>query len=242
MTQLQGTPPPLALDIPGFGPPVPQVIYESVRKAIVDGVYQPGESIRQESLAKKFAVSRVPIREALSRLEADGLIVLRPRRGYLIKELDESEIAEIFELRAVMEEHAAHVATKVRTPQDIKEVQALLVRMEAMSKGSLADAPQWVDVNREFHNRIFASSGRKHLCQAINNYRAWVDGYIRVEIGMTGKLSEAHRDHRQIVTAFKNGDADLCARLSREHCLHTCARLLKALKAKAKSKESTKAP
>jgi DNA-binding GntR family transcriptional regulator len=223
------------LEIPAFGPPVPAVIYNAVRKAIIDGVYRPGESIRQETLARQFSVSRVPIREALSRLEADGLIVLRPRRGYVIKELDAGEIAEIFEMRAVIEEHAAYAATKARSAQDVKDVEALLRRVEETSKGTVSDAQQWVDVNREFHNRIFSSSGRRHLCQAIQNYRAWVDGYIRIEIGITGKLAEAHRDHRQIVNAFKKGDADLAARLSREHCLKTCERLLRGLKAKAEA-------
>jgi len=219
------------LDPPLFGPPLPTVIYNVVRKAIVDGIYQPGESVRQEALARQLSVSRVPIREALSRLEAEGLVVLRPRRGYIVKELDVNEIIEIFELRAVMEEHAAYVATKARSSTDIREVQALLERMEVLSEGTFSEAPQWVELNRRFHHRIFASSGRVHLSQAISNYRDWVDAYIRIEIAMTGKLAEAHQDHLQIVQAFVNGDADLAAQLSREHCMHTLDRLLKALKA-----------
>lgn len=223
------SPPSASLDVPQFGPPLPTVIYNTVRKAILDGLYQPGESVRQETLARHFSVSRIPIREALSRLEAEGLIVLRPRRGYVVKELDVAEIAEIFELRAVMEEHAAYVATKARNATDVLEVQALLKRMETMSGGTLSEARQWVEVNRMFHHRIFASSRRSHLCQAIGNYRDWVDGYIRVEIAITGSLAEAHQDHCEIVEAFVNGDAHLMARLSREHCMHTAERLLKAL-------------
>lgn len=219
-----------SLDAPQFGPPLPTVIYNVVRRAIVDGVYQPGESVRQEALARQLSVSRVPIREALSRLEAEGLVVLRPRRGYVVKELDVNEIIEIFELRAVMEEHAAYVATKARSSTDIREVQELLERMEVVSEGTFSEAPQWVELNRRFHHRIFASSGRVHLSQAISNYRDWVDAYIRIEIAMTGKLAEAHQDHRQIVQAFVNGDADRAAHLSREHCIHTLDRLLKALK------------
>jgi len=218
------------LDVPKFGLPLPTIVYDVVRKAIMEGVYRPGESVRQEALARQFSVSRVPIREALSRLEAEGLVVLRPRRGYVVKELDHNEIAEIFEMRAVMEEHAAYVATKVRTAQDIVAVEALLSRMEAMSSGTLSEAPQWVETNRIFHHRIFASSKREHLCQAIGNYRAWVDGCIRIEIAVTGRLEEAHKDHREIVSAFVEGDADRAGRLSREHCMHTAERLLKALK------------
>lgn len=225
-----------ALNVPEFGPPLPTVIYNTVRRAIVDGLYQPGESVRQEALARQFSVSRIPIREALSRLEAEGLIVLRPRRGYVVKELDVDEIAEIFELRAVIEEHAAYVATKARNATDVLEVQALLQRMEAMSGGTLSEAPQWVEVNRMFHHRIFASSKRSHLCQAISNYRDWVDAYIRIEIAITGSLVQAHQDHSEIVAAFVNGDADLMARLSREHCMHTAERLLKALRSDLKVK------
>jgi len=222
--------PDATLEVPVFGPPLPTVIYNVLRKAIIDGLYQPGTSIRQEALARQFSVSRVPIREALGRLEVDGLIVLRPRRGYVVKGLATEEIIEIFEMRAAMEEHAAYVATKARSVVDAQEVQSLLKRMEAMSGNTLAEAPQWVDVNRQFHHRIFESSKRLHLCQAIGNYRDRVDRYIRMEIAMTGRLAEAHRDHREIVEAFVEGDAAAAAGLSRAHCLHTLERLLHALR------------
>lgn len=219
-----------SLDVPKFGPPLPTVLYNAIRKAILEGVYRPGESVRQEALARVFSVSRVPVREALSRLEAEGLLVLRPRRGYIVKELDTQEIVEIFEMRAAMEEHAAYVATKARKPSDVQQVKSLLESLGKISSGSLADAPEWVKINRRFHNRIFASSRRTHLCQAIRNYRDWVDGYIRLEIAMTGRLADAHREHCEIVKAFADGDADLAAHLSRAHCTHTLEQLLEAVK------------
>src|SRR5581483_6225390 len=81
---------------------LPQAIYLALREAILAGRYQPGEALRQESLAKEFEASRVPVREALNRLEAEGIVILRPRRGFVVASLDVGEIEEIFELRMVL--------------------------------------------------------------------------------------------------------------------------------------------
>ncbi|MET3304462.1 GntR family transcriptional regulator [Bradyrhizobium diazoefficiens] len=109
-----------------FGEPLPNLIYERLRIDILEGVLRPGQLLRQEELSKRFDVSRVPLREAMTRLVADGLIVLRPRRGYAVSSLRRSEILEIFELRAVVEEHAGMLAARARTRDDIQRVEQYL--------------------------------------------------------------------------------------------------------------------
>src|ERR1700733_15180455 len=105
---------------------LPDIIYHWLRERILMGHLMPGSEIRQELLARQFGTSRVPIREALSRLQAEGLITLRPRRGFAVTSLNQDEIIEIFELRMVVEEHAARIATQCRTDADVGEVGALL--------------------------------------------------------------------------------------------------------------------
>src|SRR3984885_1124041 len=112
--------------------PLPDIIYHWLRERILMGQLMPGLEIRQELLARQFGTSRVPIREALSRLQAEGLIILRPRRGFAVTSLSQDEIVEIFELRMAIEEHAMRIATKERTETDVREVEALVERMETL--------------------------------------------------------------------------------------------------------------
>src|ERR1700721_116446 len=109
---------------------LPEIIYHWLRERILMGQLMPGTEIRQELFARQFGTSRVPIREALSRLQAEGLITLRPRRGFAVTSLNHDEIIEIFELRMAVEEPAVRIATKARTGKDIGEVEGLVVGLE----------------------------------------------------------------------------------------------------------------
>ena len=103
---------------------LPETTYSWLRESIQSGALPPGSELRQERIAKKFGISRVPIREAMSRLQAEGLVELRPRRGFAVKSLDVAQIVEIFELRMVIEEHAMMTATVMRSERDVAEVEA----------------------------------------------------------------------------------------------------------------------
>ena len=167
---------------------LPDTIYSALREAVLSGVYHPGQALRQEALAKQFQASRVPVREALKRLEAEGLVVLKPRRGFVVTSLDINEIEEVFQLRMVLEEHAAYVATVARTESDVVEVGTLL---EALDNTPIDDAKgiaQWASLNRQFHSRLIASSGRQHLGKITKMLRDMVETYVRVEVSMTGDL------------------------------------------------------
>jgi DNA-binding GntR family transcriptional regulator len=219
---------------------LPQAIYLALREKILTGGYQLGEALRQESLAKEFEASRVPVREALNRLEAEGLVILRPRRGFVVASLDIAEVAEIFDLRMVLEEHAGGVATKTRTPEDVAEVKKILDVLEVIDIDDPTNIAKWAAYNRMFHSRLFESSRRKHLCNIANTLRDKVERYVRVEVSMTGHLDRAQAEHRKIFKAFADGDAARVSRLSREHCESTADRLIGALKAREKNSAKQK--
>lgn len=210
---------------------LPQAIYLAMREKILTGGYKLGEALRQENLAKEFEASRVPVREALNRLEAEGLVILRPRRGFVVASLDISEIAEIFELRMVLEEHASVVATKNRTSKDVSELKKILDVLETIEIDDPANIAKWSAYNRMFHTRLFESSSRMHVCGITNMLRDKVERYVRVEVSITGHLDRAQLEHRKIFKAFVEGDAERVGRLSREHCESTAGRLLGALRA-----------
>jgi DNA-binding GntR family transcriptional regulator len=218
--------------------PLPELVYRKLRVGILDGSLRPGMSLRQEEIARQLKVSRVPVREAMSRLETDGLIVLRPRRGYAVTELEQEEMVEIFELRMVIEEHAAVIAARARTRQDVAEVEELLLQMETLASTSKDHSAEWSRINRQFHARIVSSSHRKRLSGIAETLRDAVEFYVSMEMRLTGSVDDALREHREIFQAFKAGDVDGLARLSRAHVQSTARRLLDGLHRKNASMAS----
>src|SRR5580692_8644899 len=113
----------LKLDSPET-PSLPEIVYRSVRDAILNGVFTPGQMLRQDEMATRLGVSRSPLREALPRLEAEGIVVLHPRRGYAVASLDLHEIAEAFDLRALLETELSRRSIARRTDADIARAYA----------------------------------------------------------------------------------------------------------------------
>src|SRR5207302_9571649 len=116
-----------------------------------------------------------------------------------------------------------------RGPGDVAAVADLITQMEGLDRTSPTYFSGWCSLNREFHQRIVETTGRKHLIKYALLLRDLVEPYIRIETAMTGHLDEANLDHCAIAQAFAAGDADLVARLSRDHCKRTVDRLISAL-------------
>ena len=210
-----------------------QAIYQALRDSILSRQLEPGTLLRQEELARAFNASRVPLREALNYLEAEGLVVLRPRRGYAVASLDASEFLELFQLRMVLEEHAGYVATLGRTSSDVTNLEACLQETERLARRTdRTDRSAWFTANERFHDTLVGVSGRAYLQQLSRRTRAKLDPYVRMEVEITKNLEKAQGDHRAMFEAFKAGDADLVARLSRSHCESTAARFIQALHGK----------
>jgi DNA-binding GntR family transcriptional regulator len=213
--------------------PLSRLIHQWLRDAILTGALAPGQVLRQQELAKRFNASRVPLREALSHLEAEGLVVLRPRRGFAVTSLETSELLEIFQLRMIIEEHGGYVACLSRTEQDVRRLETCLEQMNrlAVRSPTKQQLARLAALNQDFHDILISASRRRHLQQISANLRAKIEPYIRLEVAMTRQFEEAHADHHAILAAFKAGDAAEVARLSREHCERTALRFIRQLHA-----------
>lgn len=207
-----------------------EFLYSEVRAGILRGEYKPGSVLRQEDIARKFQVSRVPLREAFSKLDAEGFLALRPRRGYAVISLNPDEIEEIFDLRMVIESHAGQIATVRRNESDVEAVNRIIATMEALDAAAADYFTRWCDLNREFHERLIKPCARERLLKLLMQLRDIVEPYIRLEMTMTGHSRDADVDHREIAAAFAAGNAALVGSLCASHCGRTAVRLLGAIK------------
>jgi DNA-binding GntR family transcriptional regulator len=208
---------------------VSEMLYSRLREGILTGTYPPGFVLRQDDLSRRLGASRVPLREAMTRLEVEGLVVLRPRRGYAVLSLEPAEIREIFDLRAVVEEHLAGIAASTRTAKDIAAVAKSLAKMEQITTRTPSRSDKWLDANSEFHTRLLACAHRQRAGRFAAMLRDQVEPYIRIEINLTKDVTQAEAEHRLIFEALEAGNKRRLQELSRQHCENTASRLIKAL-------------
>lgn len=209
---------------------LPEIVYRELRNAILNGVFSPGQVLRQEEVAQRLGVSRSPLREALPRLEAEGMVILQPRRGYAVASLDRDEISEVFDLRRLLESELARHAIARRNEGDIARVYGIISQMAGLTdKSSDEDVAHWFELNQKFHTALLAPAARPHTMRAFQNLRGIIEPYIRTEVRLTGDMQQAQQEHSQLAQAFVNGDTDTFVGLIIAHSENTRTRLLQGL-------------
>lgn len=189
-----------------------EVVAEALRRAILEGALSGGERLRQNELASQFGVSRMPIREALRLLETEGLVTAQPHRGYTVTQLSPEQVGEIYEMRTCLEAMAARLAAPLLSDDDLSALEALYDAMRGA-----ADVATFLRLNRAFHGRIYAASGRRRLCDLIDRLRDEVEPYLRVYLSLVRQDDRGHEDHAAILEACRLRDPDLAARRTSEH-------------------------
>jgi DNA-binding GntR family transcriptional regulator len=214
--------------LPPVAPPanLPDLAYGALRDAIVRGRFDFGEPLRQEELAAELGISRLPLREALRRLEAEGLVVMRPRRGYVVAEFSRAEIDEVFAIRALLEAEAGRRATERRGGAETKALKALLRQLEEAGAAKPLDAEAFARANSAFHDFFVDLGGGPLLARMLRVLRAAAERYTRLSVSLATEIEASQSEHRAIVRAFAAGDAESVGLLLEAHCRNTARRLL----------------
>lgn len=202
----------------------PEQVTHRLREAITTGLLRPGDRLLQEELAERLGVSRMPIREALSRLEAEGLVVIHPYRGAVVAGLSSAELREIYEIRIALETLAVRVGVAQLGDATLDEMRKLL---EAMDKET--DSTAWLSLNTKFHTLLYQSSGRTLLLEHIENLRNKSDRFLRLFASQRNRTSQAQREHWALFNALEQGDADRASYLLQEHLESTITSLSQSL-------------
>ena len=211
------------------------VILNALRKAITDGSIGEGEILRQDSIARLFNVSRIPVREALMRLEEQGLVTTQRYRGAVVSSLSIDEIRDIFEFRAVLEPHIIRESVA-----NIESATLQLARSHCDAFATEPDPAKWNVLNRNFHYTLYRDARRPYFLQVINSALDRVDRYLRAQLVLTDGMETARREHAAILAACNARDADRAAELTRDHILNASRSLTAFLEQQRASKGRTR--
>jgi DNA-binding GntR family transcriptional regulator len=198
----------------GDAPSAADVIFENLRRAVISGALKDGHPLRQEELALHFNTSRIPVREALTRLEQHGLAQIRRFHGYTVAAMSRDQIEEICAFRALVEgEVVARAVTRI---SDATLAQARK-NCEAFAKER--DPVLWGERNREFHYTLYQECGLPYHLEAIHAALDKTERYLVDQLVLTAGMRRARAEHKAILDAFAARDSRLAARLTREHIL-----------------------
>jgi len=203
---------------------------EALREAIVDGVYAPGQRLRQQELAKKFGCSVIPIREALHQLAAEGFVVLDPQRGARVATFNGRMLEDIFEVRIALEKIAVQRAAQRMNPQAVERTRRILERME---RPGLSPA-EWVRLDWEFHDSLCACAEQEFLRKLISNLRRQMEPYLRLDLAKVGTIEFGRQEHRRIFQACVRKDGEAAGRYLVTHLQRTVRGFLQYVRTHAK--------
>jgi len=183
-------------------------VVPKLREAIVDGVYAPGQRLRQQELAREYGCSVIPVREALHQLAAEGFVVLHPQRGARVAAFDGRMLEEIFDVRILLERHAVQRAAARMSPEMANRARNILERMERPR----LPAGEWVRLDWEFHDTLCACGDQEYLRKLISTLRRQMEPYLRLDLAKVGTIEFGRREHRQIFEACLRHDGRAAAR------------------------------
>lgn len=198
----------------GTMPSPADVIFDSLREAIVEGRLHDGATLRQDQIAQMFNVSRIPVREALARLEEQGLVSTRRHKGAVVSSLSLDEITELFEFRALIEGEAIRLAVERIRPETLDEASRY-----AEAFANETDSGRWAQLNRLFHYTLYRDCARPYYLQVVTSAIDKVARYLRAQLVLTDGIARARREHDGILRAAIARDAEAAARLTRDHIL-----------------------
>ena len=201
-------------------------VADVLRARILTGRLKAGEPIRQEHVAKELGVSRIPLREALSQLAAEGFVTLAAHKGAVVAPLSVAEIEELFDLREVLEESLLTRAIPRMTETDFRLCERLIE--ESMSPGGLK---RWGELNWRLHEAMYKPAGRPVTLKLLKRVHDNIDRYLRLEVALSKEGRErGYREHRALVELCRKGDIEgACALLAR-HIGTTADNLASSLK------------
>ncbi|MCD8019923.1 MAG: GntR family transcriptional regulator [Clostridiales bacterium] len=195
--------------------PLRDVVFTTLRQAIITGEFAPGERLMEISLANQMGVSRTPVREAIRKLELEGLVIMIPRKGAQVAKITEKSLNDVIEVRMVLEEFAVTLACERIDEDGKKELEEAHHHfVEAANGDDLLDI---ADKDEQFHDAIFKATNNDRLINIINNLREQFYRYRMEYVKDIEQHSTLVTEHEQLLHAIFNNDAVTAKQIMRTH-------------------------
>lgn len=190
-------------------------VYDHLRDEILEGILAPGTELAEVALSEQLGVSRGPLREAIGRLAAEGLVTVRPRRGAVVRSLSEEEFLEFYQVREAIEGMAVKLAVPRLTDEDFETLEALNREMD--EHGARNEVEAFFEANVAFHGRLLEASGNAKLQEVYRQLLDQIGRYRMRSLTLRGNLRRSVTEHAAILRAAKRGDAERAAQLMADH-------------------------
>lgn len=208
--------------------PLRELVFETLRQSIIDGILEPGERLMEVQLAEEMGVSRTPVREAIRKLELEGFVVMIPRKGAYVADISTKDITDVFEIRAALESLACGLAAERITDDELDQLERELVRVaEAVERN---DLEKLIEIDTSFHDIIYKASRNDRLAQIINNLREQIQRFRSTSLAAPGRMKVALEEHKRIVEALAERNVNLAQALALEHVENAENKLLEAIR------------
>ncbi|MET1080170.1 MAG: GntR family transcriptional regulator [Pseudomonas sp.] len=208
----------------GNSPSTSEIITRHLREAIIGGQFDEDEPIRQDDIARQFNVSKIPVREALKRLEAEGLVVFQRNRGAMVTRVSEPELAQMFEVRMLLEDKVLRLAIPNMT--DATFARAERICQEFIGEN---DVGRWAELNWELHACLYEPAQRPFLVGLIRSVNDKLERYLRLQMSLSAGKERADHEHREILDACRAKDVERAVALLDQHIAGVCTTLLEHL-------------
>jgi len=209
-----------------------QHVFEHLKSAIVRGEVAPGDRLVESRLASALDISRTPVREAMHKLEREGLLRKLPKGGFTVVNLSREEIEETFGIRCVLESYAARLAAANSSEEELLPLEEKIREFQkCLDQGLLEDLPR---INTQFHSLLYALSKSPRLIKMINDLTDQISRFRKILLKTDTWAETSNQDHRKMLEAIRKRDPNRVERVVREHIERGRKIVLYALEGKAK--------
>ncbi len=195
--------------------PLRDVVFQTLRQAILRGEIRPGERLMEIHLAQKLGVSRTPVREAIRMLELEGLVTTIPRRGAVVADITVSDMEDVLEVRLALEELAVQIVCKKLTQEQLNEMKTLAAGFRRTLDGD--DVGECAQADMVFHEAIYNATGNKRLVQILNNLREQMYRYRMEYLKDKSSHQVLAEEHAEILQALEERDEQRALEATRRH-------------------------
>lgn len=207
--------------------PLRDVVFQTLRQAILRGELEPGERLMEIHLAERLGVSRTPIREAIRKLELEGLVVMIPRRGAVVASITETDLKDVLEVRRALEILAAEVACERITQEQLKELERTAEEFYRLK--NTEDVTKLAEADVNFHDIIYEATGNARLISLLNNLREQMYRYRLEYLKDKRSHEQLNQEHRRIYEGIRTGDKKMVAEAVCQHINNQEQAILKAI-------------